>query len=322
MTKMKDIQILKDVMEIENNRYKMSDNYSVTELLDPPRLVRMKKKYSEQIVYRVESQIDSLMGTAMHALFEQNLRSYSAVDPHYSLEKRLKYPFVVDGETRIVSGQYDIVYKEKDMTDIKTAKTWKLVFDPELTSWTQQQNIYAALCRLAGGLSIETISALIIYKDWTAMNAIRDPKYPREPIELRPLNMWSHEEQEAFIMDRLQKHIACEELEDKDMPVCSAEERWERFPDGRVVQFAYFKNAGGKRANKVLHDATDIAGAVETATKIKGCNADSWIEIRHCERKRCEKWCPVNDFCDVHQEYMRKKKNNALNDKYPLKEYL
>ena len=313
---MRDIKILQDVFAIENQRYKMSGNYSGTELIDPPRLVRLKKKYSEQIRRNIETQTDALMGTAMHALFEQNLRAYQAIDPHYSLEKRLTCEFDIHGEKRVVSGQYDILYKEKHMTDIKTAKCWKLVFDPELKSWTEQQNIYAYLCG-ANGTPVESISALIIYKDWSAINALRDKKYPKEPIELRPLNLWTEKEQHRYIMRKLEGHVKCETIPDAELPICTPEERWERFPSGQTSQFALFKTANAKRATKILI-SRDLPEAIVEATAIKGVTKNSFIEIRHAQRKRCEKYCMVNDFCDEHQRYMKQIKNNTLNTMYPL----
>jgi hypothetical protein len=315
--KMKDIKILQDVMCIENDRYKGGGDYSVTEIIDPPRLVRLKKKYKEQIVTTIDSATDSLMGTAMHALIERNLRAYGAIDPHYLLEERLTADFTTRGETRALSGQYDILYKEKYMTDVKTAKVWKLTFDPDLKSWTQQQNIYACLSRM-NGMPIETISVLMVFKDWSVAQAMRTANYPKEPIELRELTMWSDAEQKEFIEDRLAMHVACESMEDENLPDCTSEERWERFPSGQPVQYAVLKNEFAKRATKIL-SATNIANAVIEAKDVKGITESSIIEIRHAERKRCEKYCAVCDFCHPHQEYMKRKKNNQMNEHYPLK---
>ncbi|GAG77480.1 unnamed protein product, partial [marine sediment metagenome] len=72
-------------------------------------------------------------------------------------------------------------------------------------------------------------------------------------IEHRELNMWSDLEQEAFIQERLEMHVACESMEDADLPDCTSEERWERFPSGQPVQYAVLKNEFAKRATKVLH---------------------------------------------------------------------
>jgi len=315
---MKDIQILKDVFFIENQRYVSNGDYSATELIDPPRLVRMKKRYAEQITPEVDGRVDALMGTAMHALFEQNLEAYKVFDPKYDLEREMVVDVDVDGKVRKLSGRYDVCYDDRAITDIKTAKVWKKVFDPELTSWTEQQNIYAWL---AGHFrkEIESIAALTIYKDWSPLNAIRDKTYPREPIEWNELPLWDKDKQLAYIMDRMRKHVACEDLDDTELPHCTPEERWERFPEGTVVQFAYFKSKDKMtRATKVLHGVKDIATAVNVVRGIKGVSANSVIEIRHAQRKRCEKYCPVSEFCDINVEYRKKVKNNTLNEIYPM----
>lgn len=315
--KMKDIQILKDIMIIENDRYTSSGDFSTTELIDPPRLVCMKKRYAEQLFRDIETQVDSLMGTAMHLLFEKNLCQLA--DPRYRLEEQVEHMFpTIDGAERKVSGRFDILYDGKHIIDIKTAKCWKKIFDPDLTGWTQQQNIYAQLLTHAGE-NIESVSALTIYKDWAANSALRDRKYPQEPIEMNELELWTPDQREAYVIDRLSQHVACETLDDTELPVCTNDERWERFPNGMQYQFALFKTQKTKRATKILHAAKNKTDAIELALAEKGVTGDSYIEIRHAERKRCERFCPVADFCDVHQAYMKKKKNNALNEIFPLK---
>jgi hypothetical protein len=313
--KMRDIEILKAIMHVENQRYHSSGNFSTTEVIDPPRLVCMKKRYAEQIHRDIETQVDALMGTAMHGLFEKNLTEFG--DPKYQLEEEVSADFTVLDQTRTLSGRYDILVDRKHIVDVKTAKCWKKIFDPKLISWTEQQNIYAQLLTQKG-YHIESISALTIYKDWSMMNAIRDKAYPQEPVEMNRLPLWPEGERYDYIINRLSAHVACEELADTELPVCTPEERWERFPNGGHVQFALFKTDKAKRATKILHGCNSLPEAVEECAKIKGVTKASFIEIRHAERKRCERFCPVADFCDIHQVYMKKKKNNALNEKYPL----
>jgi hypothetical protein len=141
--KMRDIEILKAIMHVENQRYHSSGNFSTTEVIDPPRLVCMKKRYAEQIHRDIETQVDALMGTAMHGLFEKNLTEFG--DSKYQLEEEVSADFTVLGQTRKLSGRYDILVDRKDIVDVKTAKCWKKIFDPKLISWTEQQNIYAQL---------------------------------------------------------------------------------------------------------------------------------------------------------------------------------
>ena len=95
MSKMGDIQVIKDLMEIENKRYHRSGDYSSTELIDPPRLVCMKQRYGEQLYDTIETKVDSLMGTAMHGLFESNLNELG--DARYRLEEEVSMQFICDG---------------------------------------------------------------------------------------------------------------------------------------------------------------------------------------------------------------------------------
>ena len=319
--KMTEIQILKDIMVIENMRYTKSGHYSATELIDPPRLIAMRRKYAEQLHRGIETQVDSLMGTAMHGLFEVNLKAFNELcdKPRYRLEEQVSADYMIDVDNgyRTVSGRFDILVDNTDIVDVKTAKCWKKIFDPNLTGWTQQQNIYAQLLTEMGE-TINSISALTIYKDWSAANALRDRKYPQEPIEMNELPLWDADTRTEFILDRLQQHVACETMDDTELPICTPDERWERFPDQTNIQFALFKTKKAKRASNILHGAPNLIEAVDMVRGIKGVTKDSYIEIRHPQRKRCEMYCAVCDFCDEHQRYMAKKKNDQLNEIYPL----
>lgn len=324
--KLDSIQILKDVFEIDKNRYSKAGDYSATEIYDPPRLVQLMRRYKSKIVEKPSQKLDSLLGVGLHLLFETNLEKFNKeITNRYELETQFCEPFMVGDDIRTLSGRFDICTDGVHIIDIKTAKVWKRVFDPELDGWTKQQNIYAYLAsKQENREPIESIKVLIFYKDWNENQLLRAGKkfYPKEPAEMLELDLWSTEQQYEYIMDRLSLHFEHEETPDKKLPACTPDEMWARFDDQSFEQFAYFKNGLTARATKILHDATNLPEAIEIAKGIKGCNSNSIVEIRHPQRKRCEKFCSANAFCNIYQEYKKKIKNKQLNDHFEMKEVL
>ncbi|RLD06506.1 MAG: hypothetical protein DRI65_06635 [Chloroflexota bacterium] len=308
---MKHIQIIEDAFAVYGKQYSSLGDYSATTLISPPRLVQLGKRYGDKVENSVESQIASLVGTGVHEKVEKLLHLANVKNPDYMLERSVVHPFEVDGETRLVAGKFDILRKKKDLFDIKTAKTWKLIFDPDMVDWHEQQNIYAYLLHMRG-IDVETINILAFYLDWIESNAIRNKGYPQAPIVQYNLKLWSHEEQREFIIGKLKKHVAAEDMSDSELPVCTAEEMWERPPT-----YAIMKNKIAKRANRVFKNAT-FAEVLEAARGMKGLNTESFIESRHNVRTRCEKYCAINSYCNVYQDYQARKQNIGLNTIYQL----
>lgn len=317
---MEHIQIVKDAFEIYATQYRSLGDYSATSLIDPPRKVQLTKRYGHLVKPTIESMVAAMVGTSVHEKMEELLKLANVKNPDYLLERSLVHPFWTgpDGvEQRLVAGRFDILYKEKDLYDIKTVKTWKTIFDPEMKDWHQQQNIYAYLL-FQRGITIESLNIVAFYLDWIESNAIRDRHYPQAPLVQYKLTLWPWEQTAKFIDDRLAKHVAAEYEEDDNLPKCTMEERWERSPE-----YAIMKNAKAKRATKVLRDeGTTFDQAVQVARSLSGLGADSYIEVRHKARKRCDKYCRVNGYCNLYKAYAQKREQHGLNEIFPLKDLL
>ena len=110
----------------------------------------------------------------------------------------------------------------------------------------------------------------------------------------------------------MELHVESEELKDAELPSCTREERWERFPKGESVQYAVMKSDKSKRAARVFGNLVDATKYIKGK---KGYGADSFIEVRYAVRKRCERYCSVKNFCHDYVEYLKEKKSDTLNDK-------
>jgi len=301
-------KLIEEIFHTFSNHYTKVGDYSSTEIISPPRIVKLRNKYPEceKVISMVQSTA-SLIGSGVHKYVENLLTPYAH---KYSLEKRITYDLL----GKQISGTYDILVDNKHVFDIKTSKIWKLIFDPEMTEWIEQQNIYAFLLHKAG-INIESLNIMAVYLDWQEGMVVRSNKYPKEPIQIYPLPVWPVEQTEEFIVEKLKTHMQCEEMEDDDLPACTPEERWERFPEGVTEKFAVMKAPDAKRALRVFTTKADAKKYCKTAT---GLTSASYIEIRYAQRVRCERYCKVNVKCNHYKTYMEDKKNDALYDKVPI----
>ena len=63
---LEDIYVLKRVAEMERERYSKSGDYSVTDIISPPRVVHLKKRYGHLATPDLGASIPSMLGTAIH----------------------------------------------------------------------------------------------------------------------------------------------------------------------------------------------------------------------------------------------------------------
>jgi hypothetical protein len=323
VTPLEDILILQRVAEMEQERYSKSGDYSVTDLVNPPRVVHLKKRYGHKVTPRLDTSISSMMGTGMHEYFEKYLDLWCDKYNYdgYSLEEQVKVSWdtMIDGkvETRLISGRYDI-REGKDLYDLKTAKVWKLIFDPNLEEYHEQQNFYSHLIKINKDISLDTVNIVALYKDWQEGNALRDRNYPQQQMMQYQLTKWPDVETEKLISLRLKRLVENENVKDEDLPLCSRKERWERHQGGETVHYAILKNRKAKRATKVVRGGT-LDDAMVIANGMKGMTKDSVIEVRYAFPKRCAKYCDTNEFCSFWKEWNEKNKKGIVNDYFTFK---
>lgn len=310
-----EILVWQRVAEMEMERYSKSGDYSVTDLINPPRVVHLKKRYGHKVKAPLDGMVASSLGTAIHEYFEKYLELWC--DKHdydgYALEEQVQ----VKRQGRKVSGRTDI-REGTVLSDLKSIKVWKLIFDPDLVEYHEQQNLYRLLLKMDLGIEITELNIIAIYKDWQEGNARRDKGYPQQPMIQYALNMWSYEETEQFLDTKLAELIRCEELDDKDLPVCSRDERWERHPGGETIHYAILKNRKAKRATRVVKGG-DLDSAVAIGQGLKGMTKDSVIEIRYALPKRCQKYCDINEYCSFWKGWCEKNDKGAVNDYFKFK---
>jgi len=264
---------------------KGSSDYSVTEIISPPRIQRLRRKHFEEIEQDVSDMIWMLLGTALHVVAER-----SEVSGHTN-EERLSAG--IDGV--ILSGAIDLQKDEDDgitITDYKFTSAWALMNDkPE---WEQQQNIYKYLVERVKRKSVKSLKICALIRDWSRRDAQNKPDYPQAPIQIVDIPMWTFDRTEAFIKERIEMHRDSKVNADwgEELPLCSDEERWVKSTTYAV------KKEGRKTAIRVFEEQGEAEALLkEMPEKDKG-----FIEIRKGEAVRCTgNFCGVSQWCSQFQ---------------------
>lgn len=265
---------------------KGKSDYSVTEIISPPRIQRLRRTHFEEIEQDVSDMLWMLLGTALHVVAER-----SEVSGHTN-EERLSAG--INGI--ILSGAIDLQKDEADgitITDDKFTSAWALMNDkPE---WEQQQNIYKYLVERVKKKPVKALKICALIRDWSRRDAQNKPDYPQAPIQILDIPMWTFDRAESFIKERIEMHRDSKVNDDwnEELPLCSDEERWVR-PTTYAV-----KKDGRKTAIRVF-DTQKEADALlkEMPEKDKG-----FIEIRKGEAVRCTgNFCGVSQWCSQFQK--------------------
>ena len=157
--------------------------------------------------------------------------------------------------------------------------------------WERQLNLYAALVRRTKGVQIDHLNICAILRDWKRAEADRTRDYPEAPIVLVDIPVWSVEEQEAYLLDRVKIHQDAHRADEwgEELPHCTSEERWER---GEV--WAVMKK-GRKTAVRVLDNESE-------AIKMAEDGVDLSVVHRPGRLVRCEgNYCGVAKWCSQYQ---------------------
>ena len=273
---------------------KGKSNMSVTELLNSPRIVQLKRKHWDDLTEDASDMVWSIFGTAIHGVLEHGK------DDHHIVEERIHV--VLDNMH--ISGAIDLQEIEEDgiiVSDYKTTSAWAVMNEKQ--DWHNQLNSYAYLVEVAKKTPVKKLQIVAIVRDWNRRDAATRDGYPAAPIVVIDIPLWSFADREAYVRSRISLHgDAFFEMEtDGDMPNCTAEEMWEK-----PTTYA-LKKDGNVRA-KSVHETREAADTALAAATEKAKKGEKFlIEVREGGRTRCENFCQVAPYCQQHQDYMASK---------------
>ncbi len=261
------------VAAISNDSYTKGDaNISVTELLTPPQVVYLKKKHSEEISEDASDRIWSLIGQAVHTIIE---RASSQVDV---LSETTLFTECLGWK---VKGTADhVTLTNAELCDFKVTTAYKIKAENIPQEWVQQTNIYRYMLHKERGLLINSIAVIAILRDWSKREARRSPEYPQTQVVRLEVPLWSVEEAEAFLEERVRLHQM------EEPPPCTDADTW-----ARPSKWAVMKK--GRASAVKLFDNPEEAG--EFARQMGSAHS---VEYRRGEVPRCQDYCAASQFCE------------------------
>jgi hypothetical protein len=269
-------------------------NMSVTELLNSPRIVQLKRKHWNDLTEDAADMVWSIFGTAIHNILEHGKGDNHIVEERIHIE--------LDGMH--ISGAIDLQEVEPDgiiVSDYKTVGAWSVLNEKQ--DWHNQLNSYAYLVEAAKKLPVIKLQIVAMVRDWSRRDAATREGYPKAPIVVIDIPLWSFEEREAYVRSRISLHgDALFEMEtDGEMPECTPEECWEK-----PTMYA-LKKDGNVRA-KSVHETSEAADTALAAATEKAKKGEKFlIEVREGNRTRCSSFCQVAGMCSQYQKYLSTK---------------
>jgi hypothetical protein len=269
-------------------------NMSVTELLNSPRIVQLKRKHWEDLTEDASDLVWSIFGTAIHNILEHGKGDNHIVEERIHIE--------LDGMH--ISGAIDLQELTPEgiiLSDYKTTSAWAVMNEKQ--DWHNQLNSYAYLVEAAKKLPVTKLQIVAIVRDWSRRDAATREGYPKAPIVVIDIPLWSFADREAYVRSRISLHgDALFEMEtDGEMPECTPEECWEK-----PTMYA-LKKDGNVRA-KSVHETSEAADAALSAATEKAKKGEKFlIEVREGDRTRCSSFCQVAGMCSQYQKYLSTK---------------
>ena len=264
-------------------------DYSVTEIMSPPRIQRLKRKHWDDMEQDVTDMLWSMLGSALHVVAER-----SEVIDHLNEERLF---MEIDGVT--LSGSIDLQQHVKGgvaLKDYKFTSVWAVMNDkPE---WEQQLNVYGWMVHKIKGVDIKGLQICAILRDWSTRKAQTESGYPQAQIQMVDIPVWSFDKTEKYVHERIELHKESKVQADWDeeLPECTDEERWMRTTTYAV------KKEGRKSAVRVFDAQEDAVKLIEESEDKKKLS----IEVRKGEPVRCTgNYCGVNKWCSQYQSYLK-----------------
>ena len=277
---------------------KGKSNMSMTELLNSPRIVQLKRKHWNELTEDAADMVWSIFGTAIHGILEHGK------DDNHIVEERIH--FVTNGMH--ISGAIDLQEFDDDgsviLSDYKTTSAWAVM--NEKVDWHNQLNGYAYLVEAAKKVSVKKLQIIAIIRDWSRREAANREGYPKAPIVVIDIPVWPFAHREAYVRDRISLHTeAFFEMETGgSISECTPDETWEK-PTSYAL-----KKDGNVRA-KSVHETREAAEtALASATEKAKKGEKFLIEVREGDRTRCSSFCQVAGMCSQYQEYLSTKEKS------------
>lgn len=270
--------------------YDKHGDFSVTELINPPRLSVLRIRHDAEIEIDASQNAYAIESSSMHALLsEVHL-------PGALAEER----FIVTILGRQVSMKPDYAYRDTDgsyvLLDNKRT-SWKATREGPKDEHVKQLNCYAYGLRQRG-FNVKRLIIVAWYRDWSWMecHVKKLAGYPPSEIGILDVPMWPDDRCLAFLESRVRLHMETRQLNDENLPECTGDERWAK-PDTFAVVFTEGKSKGRACNGGAAFDSLVEAQSFLGRRKEKDPSDTATVVHRPGVSTRCNRYCPVAKFC-------------------------
>ena len=246
-----------------------SCDITVTRLISPPRKVALEAQHSKELTEDVSDRLWSLFGQAVHHILER-------ADQEAITEERLS----IERQGWKISGKFDRLVLTDGVLQEYKVTTASNARNGGREEWSAQLNVLGTILR-ENGIPVNRLEVIMIIRDWNRHLVSKSSDYPAQQALKLELPLWSEEECECYIDERIRLHQSARKV----LPLCTPEERWAS-PD----TWALCKE-GRKTAVRVYSDKTDAYATLEVAGE------KHFVEHRPGRNIRCESYCPAAPFC-------------------------
>jgi hypothetical protein len=264
-----------------------TDTISVTELLDSPRIRRLRHHHKDEIIIDVSDMLFAIYGVAVHSILE-------GADTTAIKEKRMTFKVTSrSGKAWNLTGAYDrLVLLDGVLQDYKTMSVFEHLSNKGYPrkEREEQLNLYAWMLKQQD-VKIVGLEAYGFMKDWKARESItKGEDYPKH-VQKYNLIKWDEETAHNFILDRL------ELFEDDENYECTEGDRWAKpdiwalIPKGkkRAVKGGVSKDKGYIETLAISYEEKDVAVEIEHRRGRSIRCFDRGDGVTYCE---VAPWCP------------------------------
>jgi hypothetical protein len=203
---------------IKKNTYDVKRNdpkiISITTLINAPRVRQLTIRHWDEIEEDVADGIWRLLGSSVHSVMDRIKQENRFIEERLTEE--------VNGV--FVTGKADLYEGATEgIEDYKVTSVYKVKND--VKDWETQLNSYAWFYRKIG-FNVKKIQVNAILRDWRKGESKRQKEYPSFAFKQIDIPLWTFEKQDNYIRERVKIHLEAQSLEDKDLPLCTEEERW------------------------------------------------------------------------------------------------
>lgn len=275
---------------------------SVTELISPPRIRLLRQAFPDQEQLDVEQMLNPILGTAFHKLMEKG------EEPGTIKELRLFHEVL----GWIVSGQIDRVEwngKRATIRDYKVSAGRKVTETLERGGeWAWQLNAYGLLFEKTYGTfpKMEIITLIRDYREY-------EKKFT-SPIQVIPIKRIH--KFEDILEARVKVFQDAQQGYDEHgtIPRCTDEDRWrgedkyaKMFNEIDDPEHRFVLESELKSVNQRTARAERIVNEDEYNRMLRMGYKPNMFQLRMAEPRRCEKWCPMAEACDMRDEIIKRR---------------